>query len=153
MNTWNDVDVVCEGVLSAAPIVVGLALPDGGSSFMMLAVGQRLREVGCKAHITAGGGFTPARSWLLDRYTWLDSVARFAGEVTLPRLAQRLSKGDGKVRAIPGLTTRSGDGPPSPVLDDGWLNMIPEHGELPEAWISSGTHHGHSGLLRSVRLL
>lgn len=141
VNIWDDVDAVCEGVLEASPAVVGLALPDGGSSFMMLAVGQRLRDMGCRAHITAGGGFaTLARSWLLDRYHWLNSVVRFAGEVTLPLLVQRLTEGSTRDVKVPGLTTRLGDGPPSPVLDDSWLNMVPEHGDLPEAFGYRASH-------------
>jgi hypothetical protein len=56
---------------------------------------------------------------------------RFAGEVPLCRPAQALRDG-GDVAAVPGLTTRAGDGLPAPVLDGKPMALHPLRDELPE---------------------
>jgi len=82
LNDLRDMNRICKRILIEKPYLVGLSLPDGGSSFFALALGELLRRKGYMGHITAGGGFaTLARNWLLERYNWLDSVVRFAGEV------------------------------------------------------------------------
>ncbi|MFH1437831.1 MAG: hypothetical protein ABIJ56_19135 [Pseudomonadota bacterium] len=55
------------------PQIVGFSMPDGGSAYLPLAMGEMLRLLGYDGHVTCGGPFaTLARQWLLDRYEWLD---------------------------------------------------------------------------------
>ena len=96
-------------VLASGPAVVGLALPDGGSSFLPLTMGEVLQRAGYAGHITAGGAFAGlARRWLLVRYDWLNSVVRFAGEVPLVELARAVRSGAPELELVAGLTTRAG---------------------------------------------
>jgi len=119
-------------ILAARPDVVGLSLADGGSALLPLSLGEALARAGFRGHVTSGGQFaTLARGWLLDRYPWLDSVVRFAGEVPLVELCARLARGE-PVPGTPGVTTREGDGPPAPVLDEAPLALRPLRDELPE---------------------
>jgi len=67
---------------------------------------------------------------LLQRYDWLDSVVRFAGEVPLVELRRTLSSG-GDVQRVAGLTTRAGDGGPAPLLDRLPTRLTPERLEQP----------------------
>jgi len=132
LNSWADLNRVAGEILRQAPTVVGLAMPDGGSAALPLSLGELLRALGYRGHITAGGPFaTLARHWLLDRYPWLDSVVRHAGEVPLTELTRGLSGPAPRLTTVPGLTTRQGDGRPAPVLDPSQLELTPEHGELP----------------------
>jgi len=81
------------------------------------ALGELLRRLGYRGHITVGGPFaTLARTWLLGRYAWLDSVVRFAGEAPLLALVRALARGE-SIACVPGLSTRAGDGPPADVLN------------------------------------
>jgi len=119
-------------ILASAPAIVGLSLADGGSAILPLALGEAIHRAGYGGHVTAGGQFaTLARGWLLERYPWLDSVVRFAGEAPIVALAARLARGAG-VDAIAGLTTRAGDGAPAPVLDRSAITLVPLRDELPE---------------------
>ncbi|MCC6524332.1 MAG: radical SAM protein [Polyangiaceae bacterium] len=119
-------------ILAAPPEVVGLSLADGGSALWPLALGEALARAGYRGHVTSGGQFaTLARAWLLERYPWLDSVVRFAGEVPLVALCERLRSGL-PVEGVPGVTTRAGDGPPAPVLDGTPLTLRPKRDVLPE---------------------
>jgi radical SAM superfamily enzyme YgiQ (UPF0313 family) len=132
LNQASDVHVLVDAIRSGGFELVGLSIPDGGSAYLPLAFGELLRRRGFAKTITCGGSFaTLARHWLLDRYPWLHSVVRFAGEVPLVRLARALRDGD-DVRAIAGLTTRAGDGVPAPVLDEKPMILWPAHGDLPE---------------------
>ncbi|MFH1434882.1 MAG: cobalamin-dependent protein [Pseudomonadota bacterium] len=141
LNTWVDMEKICRRVLETSPMLIGLALPDGGSSFLPLGMGELLRRRGYEGHITAGGGFaTLARHWLLERYGWLDSVVRFAGEVPAVELAGRLKSGRARPDNVPGLTTRQGDGRAAPVMDRMQVEIFPEHGELPEVIGSPVAH-------------
>jgi len=103
-------------ICAQVPDVVGLSLQDGGSAVLPLALGELLRRLGYRGHITVGGPFaTLARTWLLGRYAWLDSVVRFAGEAPLLALVRALARSE-SVANVTGLSTRAGDGPPADVL-------------------------------------
>ena len=131
LNEAGDLARVGQRLLSGGFSLVGLSIPDGGSAYLPLALGEYLRQRGFDAPITCGGSFaTLARDWLLARYPWLHSVVRFAGEVPLVALARALRDGSGVV-SIPGLSTRAGDGPPAPVLDAKPLGLWPARGDLP----------------------
>ena len=116
---------------SRSPLV-GLSIPDGRSAFIPLALGEILRRRRYAGHITCGGQFaTLARRWLLARYEWLDSVVRLAGEVPIVDLADTMERGD-SLDGVRGLTTRAGDGLPSPVMDTTCTTITPCRGDLPE---------------------
>jgi radical SAM superfamily enzyme YgiQ (UPF0313 family) len=133
LNGWPDLERIGRRVIEARPRLVGLSIPDGGSAFLPLGLGGLLRRRGFDGHVTAGGPFaTLAREWLLGRYDWLDSVVRFAGEVPVVRLMERLAAGGHGAEGLPGITTRSGDGLPAPVLDPAAMDLVPERGDLPE---------------------
>ncbi|MBI5502032.1 MAG: radical SAM protein [Deltaproteobacteria bacterium] len=133
LNDLRDVERAWTRIREARPAAVGISLPDGGSAFLPLGFGELLRRRGYGGHVTAGGPFaTLARSWLLERHPWLDSVVRFAGEVPLVRLVEALPEGEAALDRVPGLTTRRGDGAPSPVLGPQPLTLTPERGELPQ---------------------
>ncbi len=132
LNSWPDLERVSAQIVDLEPLVVGLAMPDGGSAPLPLSLGQLLAAKGYQGHITAGGPFaTLARQWLLDRYDWLDSVVRYAGEVPLTQLARELRDGTEAPPSVPGLTTRSGDGVAADVLDRTGLELFPLHDEFP----------------------
>ncbi len=132
LNDLTDVESICRVLMSGSPKLIGLSLPDGGSAFHLLTLGELLHRRGFDGHITAGGGFaTLARDWLLERYSWLDSVIRYAGEAPLVGLVNALAD-NRMAHDVPGVTTRSGDGPPAPVLDPSWRELWPIHENLPE---------------------
>ncbi|MBI5489564.1 MAG: radical SAM protein [Deltaproteobacteria bacterium] len=131
LNGAADVARIGAALLARPPGLVGLSLADGGSALLPLALGELLRARGYAGHVTCGGAFaTLARRWLLDRYSWLGSVVRFAGEVPLCGLAARLAAG-GAAAGVPGVTTREGDGPPAPVTDESPLRLRAVRDELP----------------------
>jgi anaerobic magnesium-protoporphyrin IX monomethyl ester cyclase len=131
LNSWTDLEGLSRQILDMSPALVGLSMPDGGSAFLFLGLGELLRRRGYRGHITAGGPFaTLARHWLLGRCSWLDSVVRFAGEVPLPMLVRRVQQGGGGT-GIPGVTTGQGDGPPAPVMDRTPIDIFPVRGEMP----------------------
>ncbi len=137
LNSGADVEPIAREIVREAPDVVGLALPDGGSAFLPLALGELLRRLGYRGHITSGGAFaTLARAWLLERYGWLDSVVRFAGEVPIVEIARAVAAGQG-VEGLAGVTTRAGDGRvtdgrAAAVLDDAPMRLTPERTQLSE---------------------
>lgn len=119
-------------ILATTPDVVGLSLTDGGSAVLPLTLGEALSRGGYSGHIAVGGPFaTLARTFLLDRYRFIDSVVRLAGEVPFPALVHRVARGE-SVFGIPSVTTREGDGPPAPVLDPSPMVLSPDHDELPD---------------------
>jgi radical SAM superfamily enzyme YgiQ (UPF0313 family) len=132
LNQACDVGWVAEAIARGGFALVGLSIPDGGSAYLPLAFGELLRRRGFAKPITCGGSFaTLARHWLLDRYPWLHSVVRFGGEVPLVHLARAL-RANSDVGDVPGLTTRGGDGLPSPILDETPMVTWPVRRELPE---------------------
>lgn len=132
LNGPADLDRLARRALAGDVDLVGLALPDGNTSFLPLALGELLQVRGFAGHVTCGGAFaTLARRWLLERYAWLHSVVRFAGERPLVELARALAAGR-PLDDVPGLTTRAGDGRPAPVTDRLPLRVRPVRGELPE---------------------
>ena len=140
LNQSGDVERVSEAILGGGFELVGISLADAGSAYLPLALGELLRRRGFAHPITCGGSFaTLARHWLLERYPWLHSVVRFAGEVPLVRLAQALHQGH-DTSVVPGLTTRAGDGLPAPVLDENPLVLRPLRDELPEILGYSAAH-------------
>jgi radical SAM superfamily enzyme YgiQ (UPF0313 family) len=131
VNDASELAGAVRHVLAEQPDVVGLGLADGGSALLPLALGEAVRRAGYRGHITSGGQFaTLARDWLLERYDFLDSVVRFAGERPLVELARRVASGD-EVHDLPAVTTRRGDGPPADVLDRLPYELRPERDELP----------------------
>jgi anaerobic magnesium-protoporphyrin IX monomethyl ester cyclase len=125
LNDVDDVLPIARSICRQPPDVVGLSLQDGGSAVLPLALGELLRRLGYPGHITAGGPFaTLARTWLLGRYAWLDSVVRFAGEAPLLALVRALARGE-SVACVPGLSTRAGDGPPADVLSPLPTALVP----------------------------
>lgn len=132
VNDAADLARAVASILATSPAVVGLSLADGGSALLPLALGEMLSRAGYRGHITCGGQFaTLARGWLLERYPWLDSVVRFAGEGPIVAITARVAKGD-SVFGVPGVTTREGDGPPADVLDPTQITLRPRRDELPE---------------------
>jgi hypothetical protein len=131
LNHVDNVLPIARSICRQPPHVVGLSLQDGGSAVLPLALGELLRRLGYRGHITAGGPFaTLARTWLLGRYAWLDSVVRFAGEVPLLALVRALVRGE-SVACVPGLSTRAGDGPPADVLSRLPTTLVPvRHGGM-----------------------
>jgi radical SAM superfamily enzyme YgiQ (UPF0313 family) len=130
LNDVRELGEVADAVLQSGASVVGLSLPDGGSAIAPLALGEALRARGFRGHITCGGPFaTLARDWLLQRYGWLDSVVRFAGEIPLVGLVRAIGRGTG-AEAVAGLTTRSGDGAPAPVCDLA-MDVVPQRQQGP----------------------
>lgn len=131
LNDWRDMEEIGRKVLADNSPLVGLAIPDGGSAFLPLGLGELLRRMGYKGHITCGGPFaTLARKWLLKRYGWLDSVVRFAGEVPLAALARRICE-NAEWDDVPGVTSRSGDGRSHPVCDPTPMTTFPERDFFP----------------------
>jgi hypothetical protein len=125
LNRIEDVMTIAQAICSQQPDVVGISLQDGGSAVLLLALGDLLRRRYYRGHITAGGPFaTLARAWLLDRYVWLDSVVRFAGEAPLLELVCALSEGK-SITSIAGVSTRAGDGPPADVLNRLSMQLLP----------------------------
>ncbi|MBN1770922.1 MAG: radical SAM protein [Deltaproteobacteria bacterium] len=132
LNGPDDLPALARRALAGDVPLVGLALPDGNTSFLPLALGELLDARGYPGHVTCGGAFaTLAREWLLERYPWLGSVVRFAGERPLVALARALARGE-SLDDVPGLTTRAGDGRPAPVTDPLPLRVRAVRGELPE---------------------
>jgi hypothetical protein len=131
LNHIEDVLPIARSICGQSPDVVGLSLQDGASSVLPLALGELLRRLGYRGHITVGGPFaTLARTWLLGRYAWLDSVVRFAGEAPLPALVRALARGE-SIACVPGLSTRAGDGPPADVLNPLPTTLVPvRHGDM-----------------------
>jgi radical SAM superfamily enzyme YgiQ (UPF0313 family) len=125
LNHIDDVLPTARSICKQPPDVVGLSLQDGGSAVLPLALGELLRRLGYRGHITVGGPFaTLARTWLLGRYAWLDSVVRFAGEAPLLALVRALARGE-SIASVPGLSTRAGDGPPADVLSPLPTTLVP----------------------------
>jgi len=125
LNHIDDVLPIARSICKQPPDVVGLSLQDGASAVLPLALGELLRRLGYRGHITVGGPFaTLARTWLLDRYAWLDSVVRFAGEAPLLALVRALARGE-SITSVPGLSTHAGDGPPADVLSPLPTKLVP----------------------------
>ncbi|MCP4603020.1 MAG: radical SAM protein [Proteobacteria bacterium] len=130
LNTVSDIQATAESIFSSGVGLVGISIPDTNSVFFSLGLGQMLMRRRFTGHITCGGQFaTLNRKWLLDRYKWLGSVVRLAGEKTIVELAKRTSLGN-SVRNLPGLTTKHGDGECAPVLDDSHMVLRPHRDEL-----------------------
>ncbi|MBI5535738.1 MAG: B12-binding domain-containing radical SAM protein [Deltaproteobacteria bacterium] len=130
LNDVREIGTVADSIARSGASIVGLSLPDGGSAIAPLALGEALRARGFQGHITCGGPFaTLARDWLLQRYSWIDSVVRFAGEVPLVQLVRALEQG-ASVSNVAGITTRAGDGGPAPVCEVP-MQLAPRHDEMP----------------------
>jgi hypothetical protein len=96
--------------IAASPMLVGLSISDPLIAPMMLAYARLLRSEGFRGHIVAGGALaTLERANLLAEHAALDSVVRHAGELPIVLLAQAL-RDCRDLGAVPGLTTRAGDG-------------------------------------------
>ncbi|MCP4677844.1 MAG: radical SAM protein [Deltaproteobacteria bacterium] len=132
INRGDDLQRIVRAITSDSFFMVGISLSDGGSSFLPLALGEMLHRRGYKGHITAGGHFaTLTDGWLLERYHWLDSVVRFAGEVPVVELAKCVETG-GDFTVLPGVRTRLGPGLPAPVFDNTPMEIWPTRDVRPE---------------------
>jgi hypothetical protein len=132
LNEVKDIRKAAERIMASGATLVGLALPETNSAMLALALGALLRRRGYQGHITCGGLFaTLTRKWLLDRYAFLDSVIRFAGEVPVVALARALGRGE-SLSDVPGLTTRAGDGQCAPVLETSASPLRPHRDGLAE---------------------
>ncbi|MFO0762337.1 MAG: radical SAM protein [Byssovorax sp.] len=132
VNDGSELARAVQAILAEPPALLGLSLADGGSALLPLALGEAVTRAGYRGHITAGGQFaTLSRAFLLERYPWLGSVVRFAGEVPLVALLRRIEAGE-PVEGVPGVTTRGGDGAPAPVMGQEPLAIRPMRDELPE---------------------
>jgi len=132
INRGEDLQRISRAIVNDSFFMVGLSLSDGGSSFLPLSLGELMYRHGYRGHLTAGGHFaTLAGGWLLERYHWLDSVVRFAGEVPVVELANCVASG-GDLTALAGVSTRFGPGLPAPVLDDTPMKIWPTRDVRPE---------------------
>lgn len=130
LNRLGDIRKAADRILALKPVLVGLSIPDSNSSIFSLALGEMLERRGYRGHITCGAQFaTLARHWFLERYDWLDSVVRFAGEITLVELTRRLARG-ARLDGLAGLTTREGEGAAAPVLDGYPMTIWPQRDGL-----------------------
>lgn len=113
--------------------IVGLSMPDADITIDALAFVLYLRSRGFRGHITCGGPLaTLVRHELLDKHPGIDSVVRHDGELPLVELAHRVACGL-PWSDIPGISTRSGDGPPARVADPTPLHTRPMHADpLPQ---------------------
>ncbi len=140
VNDGEELLAAHRAITEQQPDVVGLSLSDGGSALWPLALGELLAKEGFAGHITSGGQFaTLARRWLLERYPWLDTVVRFAGEAALVELCQNIERGS-PVGEVAGVTTRDGDGLPAQVLEVNPKQVWPERDELSELLGHTAVH-------------
>jgi radical SAM superfamily enzyme YgiQ (UPF0313 family) len=130
VNDFKDIYRAAEHILKTNSRLVAISMTDAPSAVFLLGLGELLVKKGFKGHITCGGQFvTLARKWMLDRYSWIDSVVRFRGEGPLVELASRLEQRR-PVFGVPGLTTRQGDGAFADVLNCRDVGLRPYRGEL-----------------------
>ncbi len=154
LNDASDLARAAQRVLLDRPDVLGLALADGGSATLPLALGEAVERAGYRGHVTAGGQFaTLARQWLLARYGWLDSVVRFAGERPIVAIAERVLRGQ-DVLGIAGVTTRRGDGAPADVVDPDAAGAASRPRRAAgRARLPGGSHHCFPRLLGALPVL
>ena len=127
----SQVEKCAAEVLESRPLAVGLALSDVHTLIDMVVFAALLRRRGYRGHITAGGALaTLIRCELLERHAALDSIVRHAGELPMVELCRRLEMGL-KWSAVPGLTTRLGDGQPAPPLPNNWATRRPLRAQVP----------------------
>jgi radical SAM superfamily enzyme YgiQ (UPF0313 family) len=118
--------VVVSEVLTADPLVAGISIPFQLRARASLALAERIRAAGSRAHITLGGHFaTFEYENILRSYAAVDSVVRHEGEATLRELCQRLLRGD-PLAPLQGAVVRTADG-----LVDGGKRRLPPLDELP----------------------
>jgi hypothetical protein len=119
--------------------ILGLSLPDADITIDALAFVRYVRQAGYSGHVTCGGPLaTLVRHELLDKHRGIDSVIRHDGEVPLTMLADAIATG-GAWQDIPGISTRSGDGPPAPVADPTSLGTRPVHADPLPKLLGVGT--------------
>lgn len=130
LNHARDVHLAANTIMTSRPGLVGLSIPETNSAFFSLALGELLKKRGYDGYITCGGQFaTLNREWLLERYGWLDSVVRFAGEAPVVDLATRIASSR-SICGVAGLSTREGDGECARVLDNTTSKIWPHRDEL-----------------------
>lgn len=128
-----------ERLRESGAVILGLSMPDADVTIDALAFVRYVREGGYTGHITCGGPLaTLVRHELLDRHPGIDSVIRHDGEVPLALLAEAIATGT-PWHAIPGISARSGDGPPAPVADPTPLRTRPIHADPLPKLLGLGT--------------
>lgn len=111
LNGFSELISVSDALIAAQPVIVGLSMSDNQVATVQLALVALLRARGYRGVIVAGGALaTVARHELLSKHSGLDAVVRREGEVPIVALARALRDGR-SVEHVPGITTRTGDGP------------------------------------------
>ena len=132
LNNFDEISSAAAEVMRRNPIVVGLSITDATCAMLMLGLGEALEKREFQGHITCGGGWaTLQRQWLLERYSWLNSVIRLDGEVVLPNLVQAVLN-KSCVSGVAGVTVRSGDGAAVPLNSSIPMTIWPSRDDLPE---------------------
>lgn len=119
-DPWLETDML-DRVCAFQPELVGL-------SFLTMTTtravdfARRLRERLPEATLVAGGAHATAEPLHTLEALGADAVIRGEGERTLVELAERLANGD-PVDGLPGLLTRTAEGPPREAIED--LDALP----------------------------
>jgi radical SAM superfamily enzyme YgiQ (UPF0313 family) len=120
-NDDTHADRVVHEVLAADPLVAGISVPFQLRARESLALAERLRAAGSRAHITLGGHFaTFEYANILRDVPSIDSIVRHEGEATLRELCRRLLAGE-PVAPLDGAVVRT----PSGVVDGGKRKLPP----------------------------
>ena len=107
--------------------LVGVSISDADVAIDALAFLHYLRQSGYSGHVTCGGALaTIGRHELLAKHPQIDSIIRYDGEMPVVLLAERIAR-KLPFNDVPAITTRSGDGPPAPVVDRTPLCIEPMH--------------------------
>lgn len=125
-NDDDRADQVARDVVAIDPLVVGISIPFQLRARESLALAERIRAFGSRAHITLGGHFaTFEYENILRHYRSVDSIVRHEGEATLRELCRRLVQGD-PLGPLEGAVVRTPSG-----LVDGGKRKLPPLDDLP----------------------
>ena len=96
-------------VIRCEPDAVGISIAYEGSAWLHAALPMRLRELGFRGPIVAGGAFATLHAEeLMHASPALDGVVRHDGERAIVRLAES-SVGRGLIAEVPGIEWRDGE--------------------------------------------
>jgi anaerobic magnesium-protoporphyrin IX monomethyl ester cyclase len=114
-------DTAAAAINESGASLVGLSMVFTHRAKEFAALAERLRAIGCAAHITAGGHFAAFNAdGLLEAVAAIDSVVIGEGEIPLVRLASAL--GSARLEGVPGLVVRGGRTAGAGVVD---LDTLP----------------------------
>ena len=106
-----DFETAAQALVEDGPDVAGISISYEGSAWLMAAFPRRLRQLGFKGPIVAGGPFATLHAAdLLSAVRDLDGVIRHDGEVAIVRLAEA-AIGRRRLEDVPGIVLR-GEGAP-----------------------------------------